>query len=235
MIDRLNLKNRAARIISEAIPSPTTVTIVFLVLVAVIDFLIGKLSEPLYFWEYDISFNGIVPHFERSFFPPALLIFALNIMLQIVTVGYLSCTLKISRKQPFQVSDLGDGFYRCWTIIGIYILQTVFIMLWSLLFIIPGIIAAYRYRLAYYIALDRTDLGPLQCINESKRLMYGYKTELFILDVSFLGWWLLGVLTFGILLIWKLPYIQVTYAYFYQQLLLIHANRPGGPEPPFML
>ncbi|NLO48840.1 MAG: DUF975 family protein [Clostridiales bacterium] len=234
MFDRLSLKYRAAKVVSEANPSPVTVTFVYLIITAILDYLQSRLSEPMFFWKYEISFRSFNPQFEKSMFIPILLILALSILLQFISVGYLSYTLRLSRKQPANMNNLGDGFYRYRAIIGIYFLQTIFVLLWSLLLIVPGIIAAYRYRMAYYIALDREDLGPLQCINESKRLMHGSKLELFILDLSFLGWWLLGMMTFGILLIWKLPYIQVTYAYVYQHLLYRHLNPSNGFTPPNM-
>ena len=97
-------------------------------------------------------------------------------------------------------------------------MQGIFIALWSLLFIVPGIIAMYRYRMAYYILLDDPDKGPLQCIRESKELMRGHKKELFFLDLSFIGWEFLITISAGILGIWILPYIYTTYAMYYNDL-----------------
>ncbi len=237
MIDRLDLKYRANRAVSETQPSPYVVTFVFLLLSAVVNFLTTKLNDPFYLPSVDFDLNGYLPYLRKSLFPGALLIFALNVLMQAVSVGYLSYALKIARRQPARMEHLGDGFYRFWTVAGIYILEGIFIFLWSLLLIIPGIVASYKYRLAYYLALDRPDLGPLQCISESKRLMNGYKSELFVLDLSFLGWYILGALTFGIVLVWKLPFIHVTYAFFYRQLSDqgSGSGRTNGTHPPFML
>jgi uncharacterized membrane protein len=76
---------------------------------------------------------------------------------------------------------------------------TIFTFLWTLLFIIPGIIAFYRYRLAFYILIDNPDIGPLEAINISKALMDGNKGKLFCLDLSFIGWGI--VATFAVFVI----------------------------------
>lgn len=83
------------------------------------------------------------------------------------------------------------------------ILTGIFIFLWSLLLIIPGIIAAYRYRMALYLLLDNPNMSVYQCIRESKRMMVGHKAELFVLDLSFLGWYILSAVPF--VSIWVTP------------------------------
>lgn len=89
-------------------------------------------------------------------------------------------------------------------------------MLWTLLLIIPGIIAAYSYSLVYYILVDEPNLKPLEALRKSKKMMYGNKAKLFYLGLRFIGWALLCVLTLGIGFIWLAPYIQATRAKFYE-------------------
>lgn len=99
------------------------------------------------------------------------------------------------------------------------VLKTFYIFLWSLLFIIPGIVKKYSYYLAEFIARDNPDMDANQCLKESERLMNGHKWEIFILELSFIGWMLLSSLTFGILLIWVVPYmLQTTIIYIDQNI-----------------
>ncbi|MER2174332.1 MAG: DUF975 family protein [Carnobacterium sp.] len=107
----------------------------------------------------------------------------------------------------------------------IYIISTIFTTLWTLLFIVPGIIKSYAYSQAYLIYKDRSNLSPnekissLDCITESKNLMKGHKWRLFVLDLSFIGWGILSVLSLGIGLLWLLPYQNATKVAFYEDLI----------------
>lgn len=97
-------------------------------------------------------------------------------------------------------------------------LTSVFTFLWSLLFIIPGIIASLSYSMVYFIALDNLELSALDVIRKSKEMMRGHKGEYFVLGLSFIGWGILGIFTLGILYLWLIPYMQVTMANFYNEL-----------------
>lgn len=121
----------------------------------------------------------------------------------VIEAGYMSYCLKVTRGAKGGYKDILDGFLFFGKIILISILSWVFILLWSLLLIFPGVIAAYRYRQAYYILLDDPKKGALQCIMESKRLMAGNKLDMFLLDLSFLGWVLLD---YAVILIIPLPF-----------------------------
>ncbi len=93
-----------------------------------------------------------------------------------------------------------------------------FVMLWCLLLIIPGIIAAYRYSQAIFIMVEDPDKGMMQCIRESKEMMAGHKMEYFILEISFFFWMLLGSVTCGLAYIYVYPYMTVTFANYYNRL-----------------
>ncbi len=80
---------------------------------------------------------------------------------------------------------------------------------------IPGIVAAYGYMMTNFVIIDNPELSPLAAIRQSKVMMRGYKLDFFILNLSFIGWAILAVFTFGILYFWLLPYMNVTYAKFY--------------------
>ena len=85
-------------------------------------------------------------------------------------------------------------------------LRSIYIFLWSLLLLIPGIIKAYSYCFAPYISMDNEELTAEECINESMKLTNGYKMKLFLLDLSFIGWYLLCIVTLGIAILWVVPY-----------------------------
>lgn len=99
-----------------------------------------------------------------------------------------------------------------------YLCMTLFTLLWSLLFIIPGIIAALSYSQSFYILNENPGMSPLNAIEQSKTMMKGHRFRYFLLGLSFLGWILLSVVTVGIALVWVVPYMQTTFANFYADL-----------------
>ena len=86
------------------------------------------------------------------------------------------------------------------------LIKSLFLLLWFLLFVIPGIIKSYSYALSYYYQNDDMELDPTDCITKSKEVMVGHKMDLFILDLSFLGWYLLGALCLGVGIFFVMPY-----------------------------
>ncbi|MDR1292617.1 MAG: DUF975 family protein [Clostridiales Family XIII bacterium] len=106
--------------------------------------------------------------------------------------GITSVYLRYRRRQEAPTELLFVGFSNFSRAIALYLIMSIFIALWTLLFIIPGIIASYRYRLAFYILIDNPGMGPLEAINMSKALMNGNKWKLFCLDLSFIGWGILA-------------------------------------------
>lgn len=98
------------------------------------------------------------------------------------------------------------------------VLETVYTYLWTLLLIIPGIIKSYSYAMTPYIMKDNEELQNNAAIEESMKMMDGHKMDLFILDITFIGWYILGVLTCGIGLLWVIPYHYTARAAFYEDL-----------------
>ena len=98
------------------------------------------------------------------------------------------------------------------------LLIALFTFLWTLLLIIPGIVKSYSYSMAFYIKHDNPDYEWKKCIDESRRIMDGEKERLFLLDLSFLGWAILGVLCCGIGTLWVTPYMQAARANFYEDI-----------------
>lgn len=118
-----------------------------------------------------------------------------------------------------QNAEIGDVFQGFTNNLGrnflIGLLQSIYLALWSLLFIIPGIIMSYAYSMSYYVALDNPEMSANECLKESRRLMQGHKWELFCLELSFIGWILLCILTLGILTFWVEPWMSEAKAVFY--------------------
>lgn len=137
----------------------------------------------------------------------------------LLTFGYYSYFLKISRNENADIQELWSKTNMFLPYIIASILIGLFTTLWTFLFIIPGIIAAFSYSMTYYIMLDNPEISALDAIRKSKELMKGHRFDYFILNLSFIGWILLGILTCGILYVWLIPYMNVTNLNFYNQLL----------------
>lgn len=126
--------------------------------------------------------------------------------------------LGLSRTNKANIADLFGAFKLFGKVLGVYFLIELYVLLWSLLFIIPGIIASYRYRMAPYLLADNPDIGIWEALGKSKEMMQGHKGELFVLDLSFIGWGLLAGLTWGIGTLWLTPYMEMTYVNYYDAL-----------------
>ncbi len=103
-----------------------------------------------------------------------------------------------------------------------WLLSTIFLCLWTILLIIPGIIKGLAYSQAYYIVKDRVNNGeeltPTQAITESRQLMDGHKWEFFLLQLSFIGWAILAIIPLGLGFLWLVPYVHSTNANYYRKL-----------------
>lgn len=135
-------------------------------------------------------------------------------------LGIHISALDVSRKQPVSVGSLFEGFKSFGDSLALYILTAIFTFLWSLLLIVPGIIKMYSYSMGSFILADRPDLSGNQARKRSMYLMKGHKWQLFCLDLSFIGWYLLSLLTLGILAFWIYPYHMTARAEFYNELLV---------------
>lgn len=135
-----------------------------------------------------------------------------------VQLGYCRFLLNLHDNKNADVKDLfcefdrfGDGFV-------LHLLTSLYALLWGLLFVIPGVVAAYKYSMAPFIMRENPGMKPRDAITASKEMMDGHKMELFVLDLSFIGWAFLNLLTLGIGSFWLNPYINSTRAAFYRNL-----------------
>ena len=134
--------------------------------------------------------------------------------------------LMVIRYEEVSAKDSFSGLKDFWGAFRVSFFVGLFTFLWSLLFYIPGIIKGLSYSMAMYIYADDPSKRPLDCIKESQQITDGHKSELFVLSLSFIGWMLLGAVTFGIAYIWVGPYMSATFANAYEELRI-------KPEPVF--
>ena len=129
-------------------------------------------------------------------------------LLYFVTVGFYYCMVNYINNVDFSIKDLfkySEDFGRC---LVTNLLQMLYIFLWGLLFIIPGVIKLYAYAMVPFLLGDEKykDLGYKDLLKKSEEMMDGHKMDYFVLGLSFIGWHFLAIFTLGLLEIWILPY-----------------------------
>ncbi len=142
--------------------------------------------------------------------------FLLSILVIPVQWCYQVMFLKVWRREPAELKDLYDfrGTYP--RVLITLLLMNIYIFLWSLLLIVPGIIKSFSYALTPYILLEHPELENNAAIERSMAMMEGHKMRLFLLYLSFIGWGILATLTFGIGFFWLLPYMHTSMVGFYE-------------------
>lgn len=144
----------------------------------------------------------------------------------IVQIGLTIVLLEFVRNgKDVNISDLFKGFsdkFFDYFLLGF--MESLFIALWSLLFVIPGIVKTYAYSMAFFIKHDNPDYTWSQCLKESQRMTNGKKGELFMLDLSFIGWYIVGSLCLGVGTLWVAAYHETAKANFYENLKAEEAN-----------
>ena len=136
----------------------------------------------------------------------------------VVGVGYSRFNLDLVDRQKEPEIGTLFGYFKHWKTTAVAnLLQGLYVFLWSLLFIIPGIIAGYSYAMTNYILAEHPELTASEAIEQSKAMMTGNRWRLFCLQFSFIGWDLLCALTLGIGNLWLRPYKQAAEASFYRE------------------
>lgn len=134
-------------------------------------------------------------------------------------LGLTWISLTVVRGGNPKIEMLFSGFKQFGRAFLLNLLIGIFVFLWALLLIIPGIIKAYSYSMSFYILADNPEMSANDARKKSMEMMQGNKWRLFCLHFSFIGWGLLCILTLGILTFWVMPYEQAAEAEFYQSLL----------------
>lgn len=176
LIDRKQLKQQMKDLLRSAQVGARGMTLLYLALVCALnltDSLTGLVNDGL----------------------PAMFVSILTSLLgMVLSAGFVLYCMAVRRGERAEYLTLFDGFSFVGRIILLNIVEYLFIFLWSLLFVIPGIIAAYRYRFALYDLYENPGIGVMEALEMSKRQTLGYKSQLFTLDLSYIGWFLLDSL-----------------------------------------
>lgn len=241
MMNRIELKQEAKGVVRTAAVSAYLFALLYL---ALTELLQGA----------SVYVNGDVALYMQTYFPnvpipsylypvalPATVVTLVAVVCWLLRVllqgGWVLYHLGVRRGEEMPYATLFDGFGFIGKLILLNIVITLYVFLWSMLFIIPGIIASYRYRFAVYNLCENPDMGVMEAISMSKAQTAGYKGDLFLLDLTFIGWNLLCSLTLGILSIWIAPYIIQTNIGYFQEIKRIKGigwqARPEQPDDTF--
>lgn len=135
-----------------------------------------------------------------------------------LTLGISTFSLKISRGEKAEIEDVFSGFNNFINSLVAYLLMNIFILLWLLLLIIPGIIKAISYSQTFFIMADNSEIKGMDAIDKSMEMMHGYKMKYFLMSLFFFMLFILSGLLLFIPLFWIIPYAYVSYAKFYDDL-----------------
>lgn len=154
----------------------------------------------------------------------------------VVGAGYAKFNLDLvdGRENP-EIATM-FGYFKHWkTTTVASLLQTLYVMLWSLLFVIPGIYAGYGYAMTSYILAENPEISASEAIARSKEMMHGNRWRLFCMSLSFIGWDILCGFTFGIGYLWLTPYKQAATAAFYREVSGTERMQAATPAEPVQL
>ena len=245
-LDRAAIRREARELIRTARVSPIKFTLLFLAVSLALSLLDTALT----------SLTGRIV--GVAFVSVSFASILIGLITQVLDAGYKCYCLGVHRREEMPYESLFDGFTFAGKVIALYIVEGFFVALWSMLFVIPGIIAVYRYSFAIWNLCQNPELGVMEALDLSKRQTNGYKMQLFLLQLSFIGYQLaaaliavlyeyaiisflpdslpgvlLGTLIYSVLAagvgVYLTPYLNLSICRFY---LLATGNQAGGAESP---
>ena len=229
IIDRTAAKLQAKQLIRESQPSMLTAALLYTLLTALIGWLSLRLTgvdtntmNEMLRLASEGNSEAVMEMMTKAT-PSAgasLIDSLLRLAMAVVGVGFSLFVMNSVRRSQPAIGNLLDGFGMFPRVLFLIILQIVLIFLWSLLLVIPGIIAAYRYSFAVYVMIDHPEMSAMDCLRESKRLTTGYKRQLFLLDLSFILWFLLTMIPVVgyIAQVYVTPYMESARVLYYEQI-----------------
>jgi len=229
IIDRTAAKLQAKQLIRESQPSMLTAALLYTLLTALIGWLSLRLTgvdtntmNEMLRLASEGNSEAVMEMMTKAT-PSAgasLIDSLLRLAMAVVGVGFSLFVMNSVRRSQPALGNLLDGFGMFPRVLFLIILQIVLIFLWSLLLVIPGIIAAYRYSFAVYVMIDHPEMSAMDCLRESKRLTTGYKRQLFLLDLSFIFWFLLTMIPVVgyIAQVYVTPYMESARVLYYEQI-----------------
>lgn len=183
-----------------------------------------------------VNFDVVLISFAVNLIPILGSFVSTFIVTPALNIGVTMIYLDVANNYEFRVGDVYNGFNKFWGAFKVTFLVGFFTFMWSLLFVIPGIIKSFSYSMAMYVMAEEKDIGAIEAINRSKKMMEGHKMEAFVLGLSFIGWILLGIVTLGIAFIYVIPYMETTMANFYNSIkepVRLYADEIGIETKPF--
>ncbi|MDD3102611.1 MAG: DUF975 family protein [Candidatus Cloacimonetes bacterium] len=141
-----------------------------------------------------------------------------------LSLGLAKVLLSVLKEEKIDVEMLFSGFQDFSRSLVAGLLIGIYVLLWSLLLIVPGIIAAFSYSMTFFIMEENPQLSAQEAIEASKHMIYGHKLRLFDLWLSFIGWFILCLFSFGVALIYVAPYFHTALAVFYADLKQAQLN-----------
>ena len=188
-IDRRALKAEAREILRDAQVPPRAMAALYLALLLAMNLVDS------------VTGSGLLATF---------VMILITLISAVLEAGFVLYCMAVRRGERSEFLTLFDGFSFAGKVILLWLVVVFFVTLWCLLLVIPGIVAAYRYRFALYNLCENPEIGIFEAIGMSKAQTRGFKADLFILDLSFIGWNFLSSLTLGILSIYVAPYFTQT-------------------------
>ena len=169
--------------------------------------------------------------------------YVLNVLITIVliplNIGVAQNVLAWSRGEDVNKWKVLFGGFNSAKIffkqVGVVVLNTILCALWAILLVVPGIIKGLAYSMYPYVLRDEPDLSVWQTLKKSEAIMKGYKGKLFLMYLSFIGWFILGAFTFGILYIWLTPYVMTSTVKFYDDVRRAYYNGNDPARPAFSI
>jgi len=261
-MNRSGLKQASRQCLRDAAISPTRMTLLFVLCSLLISIPCDVLSHVFECCINELTGLGSIAARNRYNLWTIVLVALADVLLLLWNAGYTAYAMRLSRGQRADFDDFLTGMRLFGKVLCVELLMFFYVWLWSLLFIVPGIIAAYRYRMSLYIQLDHPEYTASECIDLSKELTAGHKTELFTLDLSFLWYYILTSASSVLMLLYAqnylplhgwsgflivyfsgvaadlvfsllwMPYVQTTLAHAYNWLLSLHEAARPAQQPP---
>lgn len=245
LIDRSQLKSESRQLMRAASAPPIFVALVYLGIRTILN-----LVSSLFHVSIDVDPTAILyGGFSIDALPSIPALFAgilISLITWLLSAGFTCYCLGVRRGEKMPYSTLFEGFAFSGKVIGLMLMVYLLVFLWSLLFVIPGIVAAFRYSFAIFYLCEDPERSVMECLALSKQHTLGYKWQYFLLALSFIGWYLLAGLVCWIAGLVPLigtalatllelaanavllPYVQLSQAGFFYQ-----ATAPIDPiEPP---
>lgn len=227
---RGEMKQRARYLLATTRPHPCLVTLALLAFGWIVNYLAQKIGGQPILVDLNaveaLDFRNMVRiDLANTEFVPTAILIAFQLVIIILSFGYTGYLLRVVRGESSGVGNLLDGFGIAGRAIVLTIFIDVLVALASALLFVPGVILSYAYAMARRLQMDHPDWSPVRCMRESRYMMRGHKWDFFVLQLSFLGWFILATIP-GVSVFVK-PYVSLAETVFYENL------RAAAPQPPY--